>query len=881
MAHNGGLTGEQEVERLQSLWKGTKATFERLVRDGKIIKDRIYYVGDSNSDEKGFAGSKKGQIFVGTGPKTYVEFACAGGEKGEKGDKGDKGDPGETPDLSPIYEELDETTKRTEVVAWNRSPYDRRYVEGWYQKIATFDVGTQVVLNVTSSVFGSPNQNTIWMSAQASANLITLLDWEFCVKINKSRNEFSLYIPALKYSTPAVGSYTFQVVHEYNPKGTTGKRWHTDYTFEALTTPDPAKVIYRPAPPSAEESRTFFVNNGIGSVSLDGVSDFIGKVKQGETARVKVSDEALDRTYRFTFDKAMEKVEWQRETDGLKFCEATGILQGEVLTLTSARNEENGWLVSRTKPSIISMDGSVQIEWLDGGVANLKVIGGGGSKDNEPTMTIRISKNTLQEEADKDTAGKQQFYISLPSFDKSEFSKMTDAYEAGARHATLTILDKETGQKLIEMRCNLSATYDYYYAYDEEGNSVRYSYPYEVLISRMPREYKNLFDSEWTESSYYYEWRIEARSYYTRQDATLSMQRFYSAYNEIAQGNYQPRLFAGENIKIDEFERISSHQDVGKTYECDDVAFYLSGGVFRLPTKAEVEELLANTTNRASRSGRYYGRVFTSIADSGKNFFLQGGQTMYEETHWMTGDIQENDVVAYLKTSYEDVAIDTSLRYYGYSILGVSESEGQDLGLPSGLRWSVISTKKYAWGEIETKETFSFGNYKWAYSNTAKRISEYTKYNQHDGMKTLTKEVIATTDRLEYDKGSGALDLLDEQGTRYRVGAKHIYKITDTENPYHVPVNADIVWLDRSDYSSSKTTTIEVFLPYKVEPGKEIKILNSAYHTASDQAITLRVRAKVGNNIADKIIVDIPNGQHKSLIFNGEENDNQGGWTFG
>lgn len=122
---------------------------------------------------------------------------------------------------------------------------------------------------------------------------------------------------------------------------------------------------------------------------------------------------------------------------------------------------------------------------------------------------------------------------------------------------------------------------------------------------------------------------------------------------------------------------------------------------------------------------------------------------------------------------------------------------------------------------------------------------------------------------------------MDEQGTRYRVGAKHIYKITDTENPYHVPVNADIVWLDRSDYSSSKTTTIEVFLPYKVEPGKEIKILNSAYHTASDQAITLRVRAKVGNNIADKIIVDIPNGQHKSLIFNGEENDNQGGWTFG
>lgn len=223
MAHNGGLTGEQEVERLQSLWKGTKATFERLVRDGKIIKDRIYYVGDSNSDEKGFAGSKKGQIFVGTGPKTYVEFAGAGGEKGEKGDKGDKGDPGETPDLSPIYEELDATTKRTEVVAWNRSPYDRRYVEGWYQKIATFDVGTQVVLNVTSSVFGSPNQNTIWMSAQASANLITLLDWEFCVKINKSRNEFSLYIPALKYSTPAVGSYTFQVVHEYNPKGTTGK----------------------------------------------------------------------------------------------------------------------------------------------------------------------------------------------------------------------------------------------------------------------------------------------------------------------------------------------------------------------------------------------------------------------------------------------------------------------------------------------------------------------------------------------------------------------------------------------------------------------------------------------------------------------------------
>ena len=67
--------------------------------------------------------------------------------------------------------------------------------------------------------------------------------------------------------------------------------------------------------------------------------------------------------------------------------------------------------------------------------------------------------------------------------------------------------------------------------------------------------------------------------------------------------------------------------------------------------------------------------------------------------------------------------------------------EAVDLGLPSGLKWAtynVGATKPeeygnyYAWGETDTKETYSWDTYKYGSD-----YSKLTKYNATDGLTTL------------------------------------------------------------------------------------------------------------------------------------------------
>ena len=76
-----------------------------------------------------------------------------------------------------------------------------------------------------------------------------------------------------------------------------------------------------------------------------------------------------------------------------------------------------------------------------------------------------------------------------------------------------------------------------------------------------------------------------------------------------------------------------------------------------------------------------------------------------------------------------------------------------DLGLPSGTLWATFNVgagspedegDKFAWGETEPKETYSWDNYK--YCNPKSKHVVITKYNDSDGLEVLeTADDAATT----------------------------------------------------------------------------------------------------------------------------------------
>ena len=61
-----------------------------------------------------------------------------------------------------------------------------------------------------------------------------------------------------------------------------------------------------------------------------------------------------------------------------------------------------------------------------------------------------------------------------------------------------------------------------------------------------------------------------------------------------------------------------------------------------------------------------------------------------------------------------------------------------DLGLPSGTLWATANINNnsfFAWGEVETKSSYTWDNYKYGTSS-----SNLTKYNESDGKTTLDLE---------------------------------------------------------------------------------------------------------------------------------------------
>lgn len=84
------------------------------------------------------------------------------------------------------------------------------------------------------------------------------------------------------------------------------------------------------------------------------------------------------------------------------------------------------------------------------------------------------------------------------------------------------------------------------------------------------------------------------------------------------------------------------------------------------------------------------------------------------------------------------------IKDFGVSVdgtLGISNVFYVDLGLPSNTKWAIANInekeptatgKKYAWGETETKSSFSWNNYKWAVEGSSYAYPGVSKYSGND-----------------------------------------------------------------------------------------------------------------------------------------------------
>ncbi len=100
---------------------------------------------------------------------------------------------------------------------------------------------------------------------------------------------------------------------------------------------------------------------------------------------------------------------------------------------------------------------------------------------------------------------------------------------------------------------------------------------------------------------------------------------------------------------------------------------------------------------------------------------------------------------------YACFSMESGITYY-QPFINTNGHAYVDLGLPSGTLWATMNIgapsssdvgSLFAWGEVETKESYTFGNYAWASSGTTAfnyDASRLTKYNLTDGLLTLEPE---------------------------------------------------------------------------------------------------------------------------------------------
>lgn len=300
-------------------------------------------------------------------------------------------------EIDGLRDSLKDKVSKSELIQWNRSPYTADHAaENDYQKVLTIDYDSSLWLNAVSMCFGNKADNQIWLNTLGDVTLTMIFGWDFVVARNGDKT--TLYVKTFKYDTPAVPSYTFQIV-QY-----TGSEivWH-DNAFETLSKATAARTIYQPQPPKKEDSVVFDIQNSAARLQMDNSINFIGDVKDSSsTAVLTVSGNEVSKMYQFTFTKTINGLTI-KSVGGVQYCSISEtILQGDVVTFTVVSNSINGWIYSKQGAAIQSSDGSVKVNWIDG-IADLSVSGGGGSDD------CQLKSNMLTERTQINSAAADQY----------------------------------------------------------------------------------------------------------------------------------------------------------------------------------------------------------------------------------------------------------------------------------------------------------------------------------------------------------------------------------------------------------------------------------------------------------------------------------------
>lgn len=177
--------------------------------------------------------------------------------------------------------------------------------------------------------------------------------------------------------------------------------------------------------------------------------------------------------------------------------------------------------------------------------------------------------------------------------------------------------------------------------------------------------------------------------------------------------------------KLENLDLTNVDPDNVVIYTGNDAARALLGGSWRIPSKTDWEELWNYTTHQSTTINGIGGYKYISKTDSSKYIFIPN-------VYCWTSSPYGNNV--YYRTYSGTYA--SSAKYYGYYIHPVSNDEGVDLGLPSGLRWATCNLgatseeqlgNQYAWGETEPKTSFTLKNYK--YTQYSGGSSTYSSSN--------------------------------------------------------------------------------------------------------------------------------------------------------
>ncbi len=198
----------------------------------------------------------------------------------------------------------------------------------------------------------------------------------------------------------------------------------------------------------------------------------------------------------------------------------------------------------------------------------------------------------------------------------------------------------------------------------------------------------------------------------------------------------------------------------------DDAAYVSWGADWRMPTKAQFEELISSdyTTTEWTTQNGVSGRKITSKIN-GKSIFLPAAGSVYSGSvdgantygqYWSRSlyETKGSCNAWHLIFSSSDISVYSHNRCNGYSVRPVIPGRVPenivevDLGLPSGTLWASMNIGAsspedygdyFAWGETTGykagKTSFSWSNYKWC-MGTGTTLTKYTwltnySYNGH------------------------------------------------------------------------------------------------------------------------------------------------------